>query len=210
MMETDAPPAHGVRLDNGCRVTHGEGADVKRPFADIPLVMHELAGGEPREGGSLAGQFGVIPFTAELRLPRHIHIGADSRSAARRLVAERILVLNGVALVELNGQVLIVPPLALVTIAPGVPHTWTACPPGVGLPDGTVSDGRFLMVYDYNEPTGFFPCAGTTTLAGAADYAAFTGELDAIRFRKLAAADVVAGAALVWNREVGEGLATLA
>lgn len=197
----DAAPPLGLRLANGCHVVHGEGAGIKRPFTDIPLVMHELSRGGQ---GGFAGQFGVIPFTCELRLPRHVHIAGDAR-----LVAERILVLNGVALVELNGEVLIVPPLALVTIAPGVPHTWTACPAGVVLPDGTASDGRFTMIYDYAEPTGFFPCAGTATLARASDYVAHTGELEAIRFPALAAPDLVAGAALVWNRRVARGLAAL-
>lgn len=198
----------GVLLPNGCRIVHGEGARVRRPFADIPLVMHELSGGAGRDGGGFAGQFGVIPFTAALRLPRHVHLAGEHPAA--RLVAERILVADGVALVELNGAVVIVPPLALVTIARGVPHSWTACPAGVRLPDGTKSDGRFLMVYEYAEPTGFFPHAGTATLASAADYRGFDGEPEAIRFPALGVADVVAGAALAWHREVRGGLAAAA
>ena len=194
----------GMLLANGCRIVHGEGASVKRPFADIPVVMHELsAGGEP-----FAGQFGVIPFEASLRLPRHIHMAGEE--GAWRLAAERILVTGGVALVELNGEVVIVPPLALVTIAPGVPHTWTACPPGVRLPDGTVSDGRFLMVYDYAEATRFFPCQGTATIADAAGFQDYEGPLEAIRFPDLDARAVVARAALAWDREVRVGRATLA
>ena len=63
-----------------------------------------------------------------------------------RFVAERILVLNGVGMMELNGEMYVVAPGSLVEIAPGVPHTWTACPPGVTLPDHTASDGRFLMI----------------------------------------------------------------
>ena len=120
----------GVALPHGCRVTHGSGANVKTPFPDIPLVMHELHAG----GGSFGGQFGFIPFTDRLRLPRHVHL---DEAEGGDLLAERILVLNGVGLTELGGAIVLVAPGSLVDIAPGVPHTWTACPPGVRLPDGT-------------------------------------------------------------------------
>jgi hypothetical protein len=63
---------YGVTLPNGCQLTHGQAANVKKPFADIPVEMHELApGGDSR---LYAGQFGIIPFDASLRLPRHVHI----------------------------------------------------------------------------------------------------------------------------------------
>ncbi len=194
----------GLLLENGCRIVHGEGANVKRPFADIPVVMHELsAGGEP-----FAGQFGVIPFEASLRLPRHIHMAGTPDAC--RLAAERILVTGGVGLVELNGRVVIVPPLALVTVAPGVPHTWTACPSGVRLPDGTVSDGRFLMVYDYAEATRFFPCEGVATVTDAAGFREYEGPLEAIRFPAMGAGEVVERAALAWGRTLGRERAMLA
>ena len=194
----------GLLLPNGCRIVHGDGADVKRPFADIPVVMHELsAGGEP-----FAGQFGVIPFDASLRLPRHIHMAGEP--GRWRLAAERILVTGGVGLVELNGEVVLVPPLALVTVAPGVPHSWTACPAGVRLPDGTVSDGRFLMVYDYAEATRFFPCDATATVGDAAGFREYEGPLERIRFPEMSAGDVVERAGLAWDRSVARGVATLA
>ena len=193
----------GLLLPNRCRFTHGTGANIKRPFADIDLEMHELDPGD--DAKSFCGQFGFIPFTAELRLPRHVHIGGTD--AGRRLLAERILVLNGVALTELNGEVFLVAPGTLADIAAGVPHTWTACPAGVPLPDGTTSDGRFLMIYAYGEPTGFFPCASTETLATVSDYQPYAGDLQAIRFPRLTPKDITEQACLVWNKEIRTGSA---
>jgi hypothetical protein len=221
---------YGVFLPNGCQLTHGQGANVKKPFADIPLEMHELApGGNSR---LYTGQFGIIRFDASLRLPRHVHIstapgpqdnhGGASNAAAtaplitstgntpatskskskRSLVTERILVLNGVAMVELSGTIYVVAPHTLVTIAPGVPHTWTACPAGVRLPDGLVSRGEFLMVYEYEEVTGFFPTSQTETLRSVDEYVAHEGGLEDIRFPALTREDVVRDVSVVWNREI--------
>lgn len=185
--------SEAARLD-GCRFTHGAGAVVRKPFGeDVPLTMHELSAG----GSAYAGQFGFIPFTAALRLPRHVHLAGEG--AECRFVAERILVLNGVALVELSGAVVVVAPGTLVEIGHGVPHTWTACPAGVRLPDESVSDGTFLMVYQYAEATAFSPHAGTDRLATAADYTRFAGDLDAIRFPRMTPGEVVHGAILAWN-----------
>ena len=200
----------GVLLPNQCRITHGTGANIKEPFPDIPLVMHELHAGD-NANTFFGGQFGFIPFTDQLRLPRHVHIdvatGADATETAERaLLAERILVLNGVGLAELNGAIFLVAPGSLVDIAPGVPHTWTACPPGVRLPDGSISDGRFLMIYEYSRKTGFFPTDRLTPLRGAADYEPYTRDLDAIRFPKLAARQVVEQASFVWNSTMASDL----
>ena len=196
----------GVLLPNACRITHGGGANIKEPFPDIPLVMHELHAGD--DGGtSFRGQFGFIPFTDRLRLPRHVHIDDGADPADRTLLAERILVLNGVALTELNGAVFLVAPGSLVDIAPGVPHTWTACPPGVRLPDGSTSDGSFLMIYEYSRRTGFFPTDRVTPIGSAAEYERYAGDLDAIRFPRLTARAVVERASFVWDKAMGDGLA---
>jgi len=189
----------GVLLPNGCRVTHGTGATVKAPFPDIPLVMHELYAGDGT--ASFGGQFGFIPFTDQIRLPRHVHIG-EREAGEKILLAERILVLNGVGLTELNGEIYLVGAGSLVDIAPGVPHTWTACPPGVRLPDGTVSDGQFLMIYEYAQRTGFFPTDRGTPIASASAYERYMGDLDSIRFPQLTAADVVETASFVWDTDV--------
>jgi hypothetical protein len=153
---------YGITLENGSRIVHGTGASIKVPFKDLgfPVEMHELSAGSKtttkNREASFAGQFGFIEFDTSIRLPRHVHIAPVSEEdGPQRFVCERILVLRGVALVELNGEVYVIPPKCLVTIEPGVPHTWTACPAGVnsaeamGLDAGAeavVSDGTFLMV----------------------------------------------------------------
>ncbi|MGI4801614.1 MAG: hypothetical protein ACRYG8_47815 [Janthinobacterium lividum] len=192
----------GVVLPNGCRITHGEGATVRTPFSTMALVMHELHPGHAEPGvPGFRGQYGVIPFTAEFRLPRHVHLGRAERTADASLVAERILVANGAALTELSGEIVLVLPGTLVDIPPGVPHTWTACPAGVPLPDGTVSGGSFLMIYDYAEPTGFYPTDGTATLASASEYRPYAGDLEAISFPRLTPEQVAGQASYIWNRE---------
>lgn len=209
----------GLRLTNGCVVAHGErGSNVKRPFNNIPeLEMHELGRGLGNSttdpdfshvpSTSFHGQLGFIEFTDTHRLPRHVHIATESfdgpePSQKQVFVIERILVLNGVALVELNGMIYIIPPGSLVTIAPGVPHTWTGAPAGISLPDGKTSDGSFLMVYEYEVPTGFFPTDQTDTLSDVSQYAEFKGDLETIRFPVLTAEQVVDRATLIWNSEL--------
>jgi hypothetical protein len=194
-------PELGLLLPNGCRIAHGQGTNVRKPFLDIPVVMHELdIGSIPAKGTSYRGQFGFIQFDETLRLPRHVHIGTSDEPA--ELVTERILVLQGVAMVELNGRVYVIAPGSLVTISPGVPHTWTACPAGVSLPDGEISDGRFFMVYEYEEPTGFFPTRSIKSLRSVAEYEKFEGDLENIRFPQMKKEDVIEKASLVWNRDV--------
>lgn len=197
----------GVILPSGCRVTHGDAANVKRPFDAIPVVMHELdAGIVDGQETAFRGQFGFIPFRDDLRLPRHVHLGSGTGSGHRSLVTERILVLNGLGLVELAGQVYLVAPESLVEISPGIPHTWTACPAGVVLPDGTASDGSFLMVYEYSEPTGFSPIEGTTPLASVSDYHEYHGDLEAIRFPLMRPEQVAECASYVWGGDVRSDL----
>ncbi len=197
----------GFLLPNGCRITHGTAATIRRPFATIPLTMHELyPGGILAMPSTRRGQLGFIPFNHELRLPRHVHATVADCDGERRLLAERILVTGGVGLVELNGNVFVIPNGTLVDIPEGVPHTWTACPPGVELPDGTLATGNFLMVYDYAEPTTFFPMRSIGTLGSIAEYVPHHGELEDICFPELTAERVRAEAVFVWNdRLVGPG-----
>ena len=193
----------GVVLPNGTRITHGAGGNVRRPMPYAPLVMHELSlGAKPQADIAFRGQFGFIEFDTDCRLPRHVHIGG----ADGRLLPERILVLNGVALAELGGEIVLVAPGSLVDIPPGLPHTWNACPPGLVLPDGRVSDGHFTMIYHYAETTKFFPTAKTRTLRDVGDYEAFTGDIEDIRFAKLTARDVVSTACYVWDRDIRKDL----
>jgi hypothetical protein len=192
----------GIVLPNGCRAVHGTSADIKQPFTFTSLAMHELdAGG----GHMYHGQFGYIPFRDDFRLPRHIHI-EERNGQDPQLVAERILVLNGVALTELAGEVYVVAPGTMVEIEPGIPHTWTACPPGVVLPDGTISDGTFLMVYEYSGQTGFYPTRSTKTISSTAEYERYDGDLEAIRFPRLNANEVIATGTLIWNNQTTKDL----
>jgi hypothetical protein len=193
----------GINLPNGYQITHRNGSNIKAPFPDIPLEMHELFDGDSGDlNKSYRGQFGFIPFDSSLRLPRHVHIGPPDKDGKKMLVTERILVLNGVALVELSGIVYVVAPGSLVTICAGVPHTWTACPAGVKLPDGQVSDGTFLMVYEYEEVTGFFPTKQTDTLTSADQYIRYEGDLEEIRFPNLTKEEVVGNASIFWDRQI--------
>ena len=194
------PPGYGITLPNGCNIVHGDGTNLKRPFTDLTLEMHELDPGGKADR-KFAGQLGFIEFTTEFRLPRHVHIAptAESAGSERRFVAERIVVLDGVALVELNGQIYVIPPKSLVTIAPGVPHTWTACPAGVSVStmepgsetakETFTSTGSFLMIYEYEEPTAFFPTAQTKSLTRVEEYER-CDDLDSIRIPNLSASEV--------------------
>ena len=157
--------------------------------------MHELS---PSNSKGFQGQLGFIEFTSELRLPRHIHMDASKK----KLVDERILVLNGVGLVEIAGKIWATAPGTLVDAIGGVPHTWTACPAGVQLPGGIVSEGRFTMVYEYEEPTSFFPTMSTKVVTDPSEYEAWEGSLDDIKFPKLTVQEVVERASVVFDKEV--------
>ena len=157
MIDADIKPI-GFLLPNGCWITHGTAATVRTPFASIALTLHELyPGGILPVPSTRRGQFGFIPFSHELRLPRHVHATAADRDGVRHLLAERILVTGGTGLAELNGDVFVIPHGTLVDIPEGVPHTWTACPPGVDLPDATMTTGRFPKRRD--SPSGRRPAA---------------------------------------------------
>lgn len=192
---------YGISLPNGSTITHGDGANIKHPFTDVPVVMHELDPGTR----SFAGQLGFIEFTTEYRLPRHVHIASpDAAPDQQQFTCERILVLDGVALVELNGEIYVIPPKSLVTIAPGVPHTWTACPAGVTLGEGdnrVKSQGRFLMLYEYEDPTSFFPTRQTTTLKSVGEYER-CDDLESIRFPRLTAEAVYERCWFAWERRL--------
>ena len=217
-------PSLGVTLPNGCRIVHGAGSNIKKPFADLPsLRMTELElGVSERELATTAGedygprpvayqgQLGFIPFDTTVRLPRHVHISMNATSSSddqentrKKLLTERILVLSGVALVQLNGFVYVIPSNSLVTIGPGVPHTWTACPAGVKMPNGEeVSNGTFFMVYEYEAPSAFFATDATETLRSVDEYVEYKGSMDAIRFPKMSVEQVVKESKVVWGKEV--------
>ena len=191
---------YGMKLPNGSTIIHGEGANIKHPFTDIPVVMHELDAG----AHSFAGSLGFIEFSTEHRLPRHVHITESQtpRSKPGKFVRERIFVLEGMALVQLNDEMFVIPPKTLVTIAPGVPHTWTACPRGVTIVEGTTkitSEGKFLMLYEYEAPTAFFPTKQTHTMQSVEEYER-CHDLDSIRIPLLTARKVHDKCPFAWGR----------
>jgi quercetin dioxygenase-like cupin family protein len=241
-MASSAPSSvsfrHGIILakHNNTSITHINAANSKSPLQSvgISVTMHELNHGftpssqashstlpslsQPLDV-SFSGQFGIIDFDTTIRLPRHVHISEN------HFTTERILVLNGTALVELNKQIYIIPPRTLVTIAPGVPHTWTACPAGLNISEalqwhrgdrsaGTddlkaeslpteplISSGTFLMVYEYEEVTGFFPTEQTETLKNFGDYKR-CDDMERIRFPLLTAEEVGKSGWFVWGKDV--------
>ncbi|MBN7761569.1 hypothetical protein JYP52_10505 [Nitratireductor aquibiodomus] len=186
----------GFDLPNGSRVVHGAAAGIKAPFPHFSLKMYELS----RGGRRYEGQFGVIPFCTDYRMPRHVHIGENGETGERELLAERILVMNGVGLLELVGELYVMPPQTMIDIAPGLPHTWTACPDGLELPDGTVSNGRFDMIYQYERPTGFSPVLGTQPISEAHQCQAYEGPIEDVFFPELTLAEVRRRSQLVWHR----------
>src|SRR4051794_9412331 len=103
-----APHTYGIILPNGSSIVHGRGANIKIPFSDIPVIMHELSPGRQSQAQeydrgqpisrSYGGQLGLIEFTTDYRLPRHVHISPPDSTNPKDQVftAERILVLSGV------------------------------------------------------------------------------------------------------------------
>ncbi|KAF7560976.1 hypothetical protein G7046_g3180 [Stylonectria norvegica] len=204
---------YGIVLSNGSQIVHGSGAKVKDPFTQIPVTLNELSPGSASSRPAFRGQSGFIEFTTENRLPRHVHISPSANGKGdqheQTLVYERIFVVGGVALVELGGQIYVIPPQSLVTIAPGVPHTWTACPKGVNVSrivgtndqNEVVSEGKFLMLYEYEEITGFFPTEQTETLKGVDDYVR-CDDLERIRIPSLTAREVEETCWFVYDSKV--------
>lgn len=184
----------GLIFPSGCRISHGSGAQVKKPFADVDVTMHNFS---LKNAQAFSGQLGYMEFTSEVRLPRHIHMDLQKQA----FIDERILVLHGVGLVEIEGEYFVVAPGSLVDAIGGVPHTWTACPSGVSLPDGTISNGTFTMVYEYEDTTTFFPTTLTKAIKDVSDYEEFRGSLDEIRMPKFSAREVVETATVVINKE---------
>jgi len=207
------PLEYGFALDNGTRIIHGQGSLVKDGFTpdlNIPGKLEVFSPGHRADPGvpCFCGPQGLFPFTTENRMPRHVHMSNNSSGKGKRYIVEKLHVLEGIALAELGGQIYVIPPKTLVLIGPGVPHSWTACPPGLdlealGVTDSgkIVSEGRFTAVYEYEEPTAFYPTRQTETLKDESDYIECT-DLQSIRFPKMEVADVVKDAWFVWDRTV--------
>ncbi|KAH1269410.1 hypothetical protein KXW98_006595 [Aspergillus fumigatus] len=185
----------GFLLPNGIRIVHGAGAatrDAFPPAWGIPGRLQTFSGGHVNDPSTpcFAGPQGLLPFDTETRMPRHI------------------MVMEGVAVAELGGEFYVLPPHTLVLIGAGVPHTWTACPPGIDFgalgfstEEKVVSKGKFVAVFEYEAPTSFFPTAQTNTLATEEEYVR-CDDLHAIRIPAMTAEEIQRQAWFVWGKEI--------
>ena len=202
---------YGFYLANGTQIVHGRGALQRSAFpteANVPGQLCILSPGHTADAQTprFNGPQGLFRFTTENRMPRHVHLASSPASGdSKRFVVEKIVTLNGVALAELGDQIYVIPPNTLVIIGPGVPHSWVACPPGLDLlelgvsDERIVSDGQFLAVFEYEEPTGFFPTAQKETLRSEEDYARCE-DLQNIRFPVMSLEQIRGTAKFVWGR----------
>ncbi|KAH1334362.1 hypothetical protein KXX67_006481 [Aspergillus fumigatus] len=185
----------GFLLPNGIRIVHGAGAatrDAFPPAWGVPGRLQTFSGGHVNDPSTpcFAGPQGLLPFDTETRMPRHI------------------MVMEGVAVAELGGEFYVLPPHTLVLIGAGVPHTWTACPPGIDFgalgfstEEKVVSKGKFVAVFEYEAPTSFFPTAQTNTLATEEEYVR-CDDLHAIRIPAMTAEEIQRQAWFVWGKEI--------
>ncbi|KAH1429162.1 hypothetical protein KXX32_004697 [Aspergillus fumigatus] len=185
----------GFLLPNGIRIVHGAGAATRDAFPPAwgnPGRLQTFSGGHVNDPSTpcFAGPQGLLPFDTETRMPRHI------------------MVMEGVAVAELGGEFYVLPPHTLVLIGAGVPHTWTACPPGIDFgalgfstEEKVVSKGKFVAVFEYEAPTSFFPTAQTNTLATEEEYVR-CDDLHAIRIPAMTAEEIQRQAWFVWGKEI--------
>jgi quercetin dioxygenase-like cupin family protein len=201
---------YGFVLENGTRIVHGQGS-VRReafpPEMKLPGTMQVLTPGNRGDAScpSFSGPSGLFQFDTSCRMPRHVHMAPKDDSTGMEYVVEKIIVLNGVAIAELGGEVYVVPPKTMVTIARGVPHTWVAASPGLDLQElgvsdeGVVSDGQFLAVYEYETTTAFFPTKQTRTLREESDYVK-CDDLHSIRIPDMSIDYLKKNAYFIWGR----------
>ncbi|KAF9893042.1 hypothetical protein FE257_012453 [Aspergillus nanangensis] len=205
---------HGLLLLNGTRIVHGAGATTKDAFPpkmNIPGRLQIFDAGHANDTSTpcFCGPQGLLPFDTNTRMPRHVHMAPDRSGEGNRYIVEKIMVMEGVAVAELGGEFYVIPPHTMVLIGAGVPHTWTACPPGInfgalGFPTGgeeVVSTGKFVAVYEYEVPTSFFPTAQTHTLSTEEEYVR-CDDLHAIRIPEMTVEELKERAWFVWGREM--------
>jgi len=207
-------PAWGFVLRNGSRIVHGAGANIRPAFPPdlgIPGTLHLFspgaAGDSTGSTPTFKGAMGYFPFDTSMRMPRHVHMTPQESgsSSRRRFIVEKVLTVSGIGLAELAGEVYVVPPLTMVLIAPGVPHSWTACPAGVDLKalglsgtENLVSDGKFAAMFEYEDATTFYPTAQTNRLESVEDYVP-CDDLHSIRFPQMSAEDVARDGWFIWG-----------
>ena len=204
---------YGFVLPDGSKIIHGDGVMVKDaypPELNIPgqLQVFSPGGKADAQTPSFCGPHGIFAFDVNLRMPRHVHMSPTASGNGKRYIVEKIMVMNGVALAELSGEIYVVPPNTMVLIGPGVPHTWTACPPGLDLQaigvsgdEKIVSDGHFLAVFEYEEPTAFFPTSQTNVLKEESDYVK-CDDLHGIQIPAFTLEQLTKEAWFIWGRGV--------
>lgn len=209
-----APFEFGVTLSNGTKIIHGDGGIVKAAFPPETNIPGELAILSPGHGTdpqtpTFCGPHGLLKLDTNIRMPRHVHLSQKkSSTGASRYVVEKIVVMDGFAVAELGGEIYVVPPETMVLIGPGVPHTWTACPPGMdfqalGLSGEKqpLSKGKFTAVFEYEEPTGFFPTRQMELLKTEEDYVK-CDDLQGIRIPAYSIEQLKKDAFFVWGKSV--------
>lgn len=207
-----APFDYGFKLANGTRIVHGDGVNVRNAYpveAKIPGQLHVFNPGSKTDPTTptFCGPNGLFAFDVNTRMPRHVHMSPKASGEGNRYIVEKIIVLNGVAIAELGGEVYVVPPNTMVLIGPGVPHTWTACPVGLDFQElgvsgdeRIVSEGKFLAVYEYEEPTAFFPTAQTNLLEDEKDYVKCS-DLHSIQIPAFSLEELKRNAWFVWGKK---------
>lgn len=200
----------GFTLANGTRIVHGEGSLIKpaySPELGLPGILQVLSPGHGSDSCcvSFSGPNGLFQFDTTCRMPRHVHMSPRADGPGLRYVVEKLIILNGIAVAEIEGEIYVIPPGCMVTIAHGVPHAWVAASEGLDLQalgvadESLVSDGRFLAVYEYEEPTGFYPTAQTKTLVNEEEYVQ-CDDLHSIRIADMDVEYLKKNAWFVWGR----------
>lgn len=220
-MTSSTTSGWGVLLPNAnnSRVVHGTGANIRSAFPpelNIPGTLHMFSPGQAGDptGNTpvFKGAQGYFPFDRSMRMPRHVHMAVEKDEAGkevRRFVVEKVFTLTGLGMVELAGEVYVVPPLTMIMIAPGVPHTWTPAPPGLDLlglgvaDEALVADGKFTAMFEYEDATSFYPTAQTEALKGVEEYREHAmDDLEVIRFPNMEVEDVKEKAWFIWGINV--------
>jgi hypothetical protein len=201
----------GILLPNGTRFSHGTGSIIKPAFppeTNLPGQMQLFTLGHSTDAScpSFCGTNGLLQFDTTCRMPRHVHMSPINGGPEMGYVVEKIIVLNGIAVAELGGEMYVVPPKTMVLIGRGVPHAWVAAPKGLDLSElgvadeKVISDGQFLAVFEYDKPTSFFPTRQTNVLRDGEEYVKCE-DLHSIRIPEMDIEYLKKSAYFVWNEQ---------
>ncbi|KAF2120998.1 hypothetical protein BDV96DRAFT_683382 [Lophiotrema nucula] len=204
------PAETGFLLSNGTQIIHGNGSIIRRaypPETNLPGILEIFSLGHDKDATcpSFCGANGLFQFDTTCRMPRHVHMSPLGDGPELGYVVEKIIVLNGVAIAELEGEIYVVPPKTAVLIGRGVPHTWVAAPPGLDLhalgvaDESVISDGQFLAVFEYEKATTFYPTNQTHVLKEEKEYVR-CDDLHSIRIKEMDEEYLKQNAYFVWGK----------